>query len=342
MVDKLTLEEIGKLAGVSRSTVSRVINNKPGVKTKVRDRVLKVIDETGYIPNPAARSLAANRTGLLGLVIPRSVATFFGDPYFSRLTQGISQACYSNNYMLSLFLFYTREDEEMLLPHISQNSYLDGLIVQATTDSDPVIPKLLKSSIKFLVLGTLKQMDPRLNYIDVDNVSGGYQATKHLIDLGHRKIAHVAGTMDNRPALDRKKGYQQALSDFGLPVDPKLIKEGKFTEEGGYKAAKALLANKPEAVFASSDTMAVGVLRAAREVGLTVPDDLAVVGFDDLPPATSTTPQLTTVHQPIQQFGVNAVNMLLDIITDGNNLPHQAVYDTHLVIRESCGASIND
>jgi LacI family transcriptional regulator len=340
MTSKLTLEEIGKLAGVSRSTVSRVINDQPGVKSRIRDQVLKVIDETGYVPNPAARSLAANRTGLLGLVIPRSVATFFGDPYFSRLTQGIAQACYAHRYILSLFLFYTREDEENLLPTISQNSFLDGLIVQATSDSDPVIPHLLESSIQFLVLGSLKKMDPRLNFIDVDNLSGGYQATTHLINLGHQRIAHLAGILDNRPALDRKEGYQKALSDHGITTDPQLIKEGYFTEEGGYNATKALLKHKPDAIFAASDTMAVGVLRAAREAGLSVPGDLALVGFDDLIPATTSTPQLTTVHQPIQQFGVNAVDMLMDIISDGNTLPHQAVYDTHLVVRESCGATV--
>jgi LacI family transcriptional regulator len=203
-----------------------------------------------------------------------------------------------------------------------------------------VIPHLLESSIHFLVLGSLKKMDPRLNFIDVDNLSGGYQATKHLIELGHRRIAHIAGILDNRPALDRQEGYYKALSDHGYPIEPALVKEGLFTEEGGYQATKALLPQKPDAIFAASDTMAVGVLRAAKEAGLSIPEDLAVVGFDDLIPATTATPQLTTVHQPIQQFGVNAVDMLLDIITDGNALPHQAVYDTHLVVRESCGAQV--
>ena len=338
MTNKLTLEEVGKLAGVSRSTVSRVINDQPGVKKPVREQVLQVIEETGYIPNPAARSLAANRTMILGFVVPRSIATFFGDPYFSKLTQGISQACYANNYMLSLFLFYTREDEQMLLPHISQNSFVDGLIVQATTDSDPIIPHLLHSSINFIVLGSLNEMDPSLNFIDVDNDSGGYLATEHLINLGYKRIAHISGTLESHSAQDRKAGYEKALVKHGYPIDPGLIIEGDFTEEGGYNCTKKLLKKKPDAIFASSDSMAVGVLRAAKEVGLSVPNDLAIVGYDDLPPAISTSPQLTTVHQPIRQFGVNAVEMLIDIITNGNKLPHQAIYDTHLVIRESCGA----
>jgi LacI family transcriptional regulator len=342
MSNKLTLEEVGKLAGVSRSTVSRVVNNQPGVKNQVREQVLQVIQETGYIPNPAARSLAANRTMMLGLVIPRSVATFFGDPYFSKLTQGIAQACYSHNYMLSLFLFYTKEDEQKLLPHITQNSFVDGLIVQATTDTDPIIPYLLNNSIEFIMLGSLSEMDPRMNFIDVDNNTGGYLATDHLIGLGHQRIAHIAGTLDNRAALDRKAGYEKAFTDQNIPIDPNLIIEGDFTEESGYSCTKQLLKMKPDAIFASSDSMAVGALRAVMEAGLSVPDDLAIVGYDDLPPATSTSPKLTTIHQPIRQFGINAVEMLIDIITNGNNLPHQAVYDTHLVIRQSCGATSNN
>jgi LacI family transcriptional regulator len=342
MTDRLTLEEIGKIAGVSRSTVSRVINNKPGVKKQVRDQVLKVIDETGYIPNPAARSLAANRTGLLGLVIPRSVATFFGDPYFSKLVQGISQSCYTHDYMLTLFLMYSKEDEQMLLPHLTQNSFVDGLIVQATTDSDPVIPHLQKSTIPFIVLGSLNNMDDRLNFIDVDNLSGGYLATEHLIKLGNRRIAHIAGTRDTRPAQDRLAGYKKALADHGIQHDPDLVREGFFTEDGGYRAAKKLFKAKPDAIFAASDTMAAGSLRAAKEFGLSIPGDLALMGFDDLPPALNTDPPLSTIHQPIRQFGTNAVNMLIDIITNGKKLPHQAVYNTHLVIRETCGAPSNN
>jgi DNA-binding LacI/PurR family transcriptional regulator len=181
-------------------------------------------------------------------------------------------------------------------------------------------------------------MDERLNYIDVDNISGGFQATDHLIKLGKRRIAHIAGTQDNRPALDRKAGYQKALVENNINWDAGLIQEGYFTQEGGYKATMQLLHQKPDAIFAGSDIMAVGAIRAAREQGLSVPDDLAIVGYDDLPPAVNANPPLTTVHQPIRKFGVNAVDMLIDIISNGNNLPHQAVYDTHLVIRQSCGA----
>jgi len=340
MNKKLTLEEIGKLAGVSRSTVSRVINAQPDVKGHIRERVVKVIRETGYMPNLAARSLALKRSGILGLVIPRSVAILFGDPYFSRLTQGIAQACYSQGYMLSLFLFYSKEDEQMALPHITHGSYLDGVIVQATTDSDPVIPHLYKSSMPFLVIGRLNYMDVDISYIDVDNVSGAYTATTHLINLGYQRIAHVAGVLDNRPALDRKAGYEQALREHNLPINQNLIVEGYFTEEGGYSSIESLLPNKPDAIFVASDMMAFGAVRAIKDSGLIVPDDIAVVGFDDLPPSRRSNPMLTTVRQPILRFGARAVDVLIEIITNGNQPPHQTLFDTELIIRDSCGEKL--
>jgi len=338
MTKNLTLEEIGKLAGFSRSTVSRVINHHPDVQEEVRERVLQVIQETGYIPNPAARSLAAKRSGILGLIVPRSVATLFGDPYFSRLTQGITQACYANGYMLSLFLFYTQEDEQMLLPHITQHTFLDGVFVQATTDSDPVIPRLRNTSMPFLVLGRLNQMDSDIHYIDVDNISGAYKAVAHLIKLGYRRIAHVAGSLDNRPALDRKVGYEKALGEHNLPIEQNLIVEGYFTEEGGYSSVERLLPHKPDAIFVASDTMALGVVRAIKEAGLTVPKDIAVIGFDDLPPARICNPQLTTVKQPILRFGVSAVETLIDIISKDGQSPRHLLFETELIIRDSCGA----
>lgn len=340
MPQKLTLEKIGKLAGVSRSTVSRVVNGQPDVKAGVRERVLKVIQDTGFVPNPVARSLAAQRSGILGLVFPRSVATFFGDPYFSRLTHGITQGAYEHGYMPTLFLFYTEKEEELLLPRIAQHSFLDGVIVQATTDKDPIIPQLQKSGMPFLVVGRLNTMPDSLNYIDVDNLSGAYNAVKHLIKLGRERIAHVTGDLDNRAAVDRKFGYEKALREHGFPVEENMIVNGFFSEIGGYESVEKLLPYKPDAIFAASDTMALGVVRALQEKGLRVPDDVAVIGFDDLPPASQTNPALTTIKQPILRFGMNAVEVLIDIMENGSEPPYHVLYDTELIIRDSCGANL--
>ncbi len=337
MKQRLTLDDIGELAGVSRSTVSRVINNQPNVKEEVRERVKAIIAETGYIPNPAARSLAVQRSGIIGLVIPRSIATFFGDPYFSQLTQGITKACYENGYILSLFFFFSQKDEERYLPRITQRSFIDGIIVQATTDDDPIIPQLVKTTMPFLVVGRLNQMPPDVNYIDVDNINGARKAVLHLIHLGNQRIAHLSGSLENRAGLDRKRGYEIALGEENLELDEDLIVAGDFTQEGGYRAMKRVLPFEPDAVFAASDTMAIGALEAIRDAGLRVPEDIAVVGFDDLPPSRSVTPKLTTVKQPIHQFGENAVAVLMDIIQNGSQPLRQKVYPTELIIRESCG-----
>jgi len=340
MPQKLTLEKIGKLAGVSRSTVSRVVNGQPDVKADVRERVLKVVQDTGFVPNPAARSLAAQRSGILGFVIPRSVATFFGDPYFARLTQGLTQACNVRGYMLSLFLFHSKNDEELLLPRLSESSFLDGVIVQATTDDDPIIPQLQKGRLPFLVVGRLNTMPESLSYIDVDNVSGAYKAVEHLIKLGHERIAHITGSLDNSAGADRLTGYKKALAAHNLPIDENLIVNGDFTEEGGREAIPKLLPHHPDAIFTGSDTMAVGAIHALKNAGLQIPDDIAIVGFDDLPPVHLADVPLTTIRQPILRFGISAIDVLSDIVEKGSEPPRQALYDTELIIRESCGAKL--
>ncbi len=337
--EALTLEKIGKLAGVSRSTVSRVINNNPNVKDEVRSHVLSVIKETGFQPNQAARSLASQRTGIIGLVIPRSVATFFSDPYFARLTQGIAQACNEQNYTLSLFLFHTEDDEKKLTQRISQSGFLDGVIVQATTDIDPIIPQMKQGQIPFLVLGRLVHMDESLNYMDVDNQSGSYSAVSHLARLGYRRIFHLAGPHDNRPGTDRKIGYEKAMQDRKLPFKAEWVVEGDFTEEGGYYATRRMLAHQPEAIFCASDTMALGAIRAIREANLAIPEDIAIMGYDDLPPARYANPPLSTIRQPILRFGIKAVETLIDLIEKGTEPPRRLLFETELIIRESCGAN---
>lgn len=339
MEKKLTLEEIGKLTGVSRSTVSRVVNGQPDVKAEVRERVLEVVRQTGYVPNAAARSLAAQRSDVIGFVVPRRVATFFGDPYFARLTQGMTQACNARGYMLSLFLFHSKNDETLLLPRLSHGSFLDGVIVQATTDDDPIIPQLMESALPFLVVGRLNTMPEGLSFIDVDNVSGACKAVEHLIKLGHERIAHITGRLDNSAGLHRLIGYKKALEVHHLPVDENLIVDGSFTEEGGYESVQKLLPHKPDAIFAGSDSMAAGALRALKAAGIQVPNDIAVVGFDDLLSVHQTDLPLTTVRQPILRFGIRAVDVLSDIIENGNTPPRQQVYDTELIIRDSCGAN---
>jgi LacI family transcriptional regulator len=333
---KLTLEEIGKLAGVSRSTVSRVINRHPNVRPEVRERVLKVVAETGYHPDPAARSLAGQRSGIIGLVVPLAVQRLFDDPYFARLIQGISRACNAHDYALSLILFHSKEEEAKLYPRISRNQLFDGIIVTATQVEDPLIPQLLANQVPFVLDG--RHEDPRVSFVDTDNVAGAYTAVSHLIRLGRKRIATITGPLDNLAAMDRKQGYLSALRGHGRLIDEDVMVSGDYTEVSGYEAMRRLLPRKPDAVFVTSDTMALGALRALRGSGVKVPDDIALVGFDDLPQAATADPPLTTLRQAIQRRGVMEVETLIDILHNGLEPSRRLIVPAELVIRASCGA----
>ena len=334
--DKLTIRQIATLAGTSRSTVSRVLNNHPSVSPKVREQVLDVIAETGYQPDPVARSLSNRRSYIIGLVVPLAVRSLFDDPFFPRLIQGISQGCNAHDYTFSLFLFHSPEDEEEFYRRVSLRPLLDGVVVTATRSGDALIPRLLEGRFPLVVQG--RHEDPRIDYVDADNATGAMAAVSHLLRLGGQRIATIAGPPDSTAAQDREQGYLDALQARGRPVDDGLITRGDFAQAGGYEAMQRLLPHQPDAVFVASDTMALGALQAIRGAGLAVPDDIALVGFDDLPQATMVDPPLTTVRQPIQRMGVLAAEMLIDGLENGAEAPRRVVLPTELVIRGSCGA----
>jgi len=334
----LTLEDIARIAGVSRSTVSRVINDHPNVSVNVRQRVLKAIQDTGYHPNAAARTLASQRSWMIGLVLPSSVSTFFTDPYFPRLTQGIAQTCNQYDYTLSLFLVGSKEDEEKIFPRVSRKGSLDGIIMQSGQIGDLLINRLVNTNIPIVIIGRPFQTE-NISFIDVNNINGAYTAVNHLIRSGFRRIGTITGQDNTTVGLDRKEGYLKALLENGREVDPSLIAEGEFTEISGYEAMQKLLAAQPDAVFAASDLMAVGAMRATREAGMGIPEDIAFVGFDDLPFTPSPIPLLTTIRQPIYQTGSGAVQMLIELIRTGVKPARRVILETELIVRESCGSS---
>ncbi len=337
-MSNLTLEDVAKQAGVSRSTVSRVINNHPNVREDVRKRVLQVVENTGFHPNAAARTLASQRSWMIGLVLPRSVNSFFLDPYFPHFTQGIAQACNQHNYTLGLFLIGTKDDEEKIFPRLSRKSLLEGIIVQSGQFGDQLTDRLMDSNMPLVIAGRPFHSN-NASYIDVDNVSAAYNATSHLLRLGRSRIGTITGLANSPVSIDRKEGYLKALLGRGFTQDETLVAAGDFTEIGGYYAMQQLLPAKPDAVFAASDLMAIGAMRAIRNSGLRVPDDIAVVGFDDLPIAKLPDHQLTTVRQPVYQFGFQAVEILMDLIENGIKPARRIILDTELIVRNSCGAS---
>ena len=337
----LTLEDIAKQAGVSRSTASRVVNDDPNVSDGVRSKVQGVITSTGYHPHAAARSLASHRSWMIGLVLPRTVSSFFTDPYFPRLTQGVAQACNQHNYTLGLFLLDTKEDEKRILPRISHKGLLDGILLQTAQVDDKLIDRLIHSDFPVVIAGRPFNANG-ISYIDVDNVNASHNAVTHLVQLGYKRVGTITGRMNGTPGIDRKEGYINAITEQGWEVDDALIVEGDFTEISGYTSMQKLLPLRPEAVFAASDTMAIGAIRAVRDAGLRVPQDIAFVGFDDLPIASLSDFQLTTVHQPIMQFGAKAVDTLIDLIENGIKPSRRIIMDTELIIRDSCGASLKN
>ena len=328
-----TLEVIAKRAKVSRSTVSRVINDDPKVSDVTRKRVLAIVKRLNYHPNMAARSLAAGRTRILGLVIPMGVSALFTDPYFPILIQGVTSACNAHDHSVMLWLAEP-EYERRMINQIMHSGLIDGVILASMLVDDSLMKSLIESDMPFVLVGR-HPTDSRVSYVDVDNIGSARELVAYLLQSGYRRIATISGPNNMIAGADRLQGYTLALRDAGIKLDPSLIVAGDFSENGGYLGMQKLLPLKPQAVFVASDTMAIGALRATRAAGLRVPTDLAIVGYDDMPFAANTDPPLTTVRQPIQRAGVAAAETLIDLIQDPDSRPRRFILPTELVIRAS-------
>jgi LacI family transcriptional regulator len=332
----LTLDDIARLCGVSRSTVSRVINADVNVKDETRQKVQEVVDSYNFQPNLAARGLASGRTNVLGVVVPAGVAAIFTDPYFPLLLQGISAVCNNRAYSVMLWLAEP-EYERRMISRILHNGLVDGVIVASIIMNDSIIQSLIESKMPFILIGRHPTLD--VNYLDVNNLQASRMATMHLVRLGYKRIATITGVLNQVAGYDRYQGYMKALQDSDNPVRPELVAEGEFSEESGYAGMQRLLKYKPDAVFAASDMMAYGAMRALREANLCIPEDVAIVGFDDMPGSAKTIPSLTTVRQPVFHLGSKAADMLISIIETDTKPIQKVILDTELVVRESCGAS---
>ena len=330
----LTLEDIAQMSGVSRSTVSRVINGNPNVSEQTRKKVLDIIQNIGFQPNLAARGLAVGRTRVIGLVIPTGLTIIFSDPYFPLVIQGVASACNPRGYSVMLWLAEP-EYERKTISQVLYNGLIDGVIVSSMVMDDPLIERLSESQRPFITIGRHPTND-RLNFVDVDNRAGAYQGVMYILHTGRRRVAMITGPRNMIAGLDRYQGYQDALRERGLHVQPELVTEGEFSDISGYLAMKRLLPQRPDAVFAASDAMAFAAMRAIQEAGLCIPDDIAVVGFDDIPTAATSQPSLTTVRQPIQRTGSVAAEMLIEKIENPETKPCRIVLPTELVIRDSC------
>jgi len=332
----LTIEDIASLAQVSRSTVSRVLNHHPGVKPSVRARVQQVISDQNYAPKAAARSLASSRADTIGLLIPRSASFSLGDPFIARMIQSVFEAAAQQHYFAMLAML-TADMEPSFYHRILRSRQFDGVIMFSSDIDDPILPLLIKDPGPMVLIGRHPFFVDIVS-VDVENRQGAHEAVAHLIGLGHRRIGLINGELQMEAAQARRDGYKQALLEVGISIDPELMVEGFYSDTAAYQAMLKLLdlPERPTAVFAASDGMAVGALRAIRDRGLRVPDAIALVGYDDLPLAAYTSPPLTTVHQPVNDMGAHAVRLLIEQIR-GQSLATSVRLPVRLVVRDSCG-----
>ena len=340
----MNLEEVARLAGVSRSTVSRVVNGDRRVSAAARSRVEEVIRSHGYHPHAAARSLASRRTRIVGLRIPDAAGAFVGYPYFSTLTQGVTDACNAADHDLLLMLESANDPTTVERRHarVIRGRHLDGLIVGSSIVDDPLVCRLQAERFPAVVVGRFPAL-PDVSFVDIDNRAAARAAVAHLIEHGCRRIATITGPDHIVHALDRTAGYRDALAEAGLAPDPALIVNGRFDEAGGYTAMRRLLERGPsalpDAVFAASDAMAVGALRALREARLEVPRRLAMIGFDGLASFAASWPTLSTVEQPTSELGREAVSSLFARIERPDGPPSVRWLPTRLLLRGSCGCA---
>lgn len=335
---KMNLEDIAKKAGVSRSTVSRVVNGENHVNAKTRHRVLEVIEQEGYTPNPAARMLVTRRSQVIGVMIPSVGGFVFDDSfYFPTLLHGISEVTNPRDYAMLLWMGVEKSDSGRFSRRVLSNRLMDGLIIASPETDSPLIEQMMQSGVTFVVTERSGYREAEINFVTIDNVQAGQTAVEHLIGLGRRRIATITGHLNNVDAFDRLQGYRLALESADLPYDENLIRNGRFLLEGGYEAMMSLLDCQPDAVFIQTDQMALGALQALRQAGIRIPEDIAIVGFDDLPSARNSIPMLTTVRQPVQQKGFLAAGLLIDLIEARVSTPQHIMLPTELVIRETCG-----
>jgi LacI family transcriptional regulator len=329
-----TIAQIAQVAGVSVPTVSKVLNGRLDVSPQTREHVERIIEEYGFVRNRAARALRKGKTGLVDLVVPS-----LDDDYFLPILQGVEQVLKEAGVRLVLTsTSYEPEQEQQWMETITDRS-TDGILL--VLPSDAAIECLSRHSIPFVVIHNQGGLPGTVPSVTITSWEGGFAATNHLVKLGHQRIAYIGKNVRAMDAVERFAGYRAALELANIPLDPALLCEGEFTIEEGYLATKALmtLQHPPTAIFAGNDRHAIGVYRALHERGKTIPNDVSVIGFDNLPSTELMHPPLTSVHVPRLELGRVATTMLLRLIAGEHLDATRIILPTHLVERQSCASS---
>ncbi len=328
-----TLDEVARLAGVGRGTASRVLNDSPHASPAARRAVLEAVEALGYVPNRAARSLVTRRTDTVALVVSEDGDRLFADPFFARVVRGVTDRLAVSDTQLLLTM--TGGQDRVRAARYLTDLHVDGVLLLSLHADDPLPAALEGRGVPTVCGGRPTAQHPRC-VVDVDNRAGARSAVEHLLARGRRRLAHVAGPQDMSSGHDRLLGARDAVATAGLDPGALAVRFGDYSEESGARAVRDLLAagEEPDAVFAASDLMALGALRALREAGRAVPDEVGVVGFDDAPVAEHTDPRLTTVHQPVEEMGRVMAEVLLARLA-GRDVPPETVLPTRLVVRAS-------
>ncbi len=327
-----TIREVARRAGVSAATVSRVINANPRVSEDTREKVYSAIRRLGYVPNAMARGLPLGKTHTIGLIVPE-----IADGFFSQLIRGADEAAVKSGFHLLVSTFHSHRNDEEVSFRLMSEGRVDGLVLMDPTLSEDFLTESHRSRFPIVVL-CKKVKYTNCRYIVIDDVKGAYQAVVHLIRHGYKRIATIRGPEDNYDASQRLTGYKTALKDYNIPLKDEYIVDGNFRWEGGESAMHTLLdlSDPPDAVFAANDSMAIGAMEVVKKRGLSVPQDVAIIGFDDIELARLVTPPLTTVHLPVYELGAMAINMLIGMLKK-EDLSLRNTLNTGLVVRKSCG-----
>ncbi|MFD2615400.1 LacI family DNA-binding transcriptional regulator [Paenibacillus gansuensis] len=327
----VTIRDVAKQAGVAISTASYVLNNDPRVSEETRRKVLRIVDELNYRPSSIARSLKRRKTETVGLFL-----NDFGGPFFGSFIQGVEEVVSSNGY--DLIACSTYGGPQNTATRFLREKQFDAAIIIGPTIPDELIVQVAGKDFPVVVMDRELHAD-HVHSVLVDNVQGAYTATKHLLGLGRRRLGYLSGPVNSYNNEKRLVGFRKALEEAGLPFQSAFIAQGHFTESGGYQAMKSLLISRgvPDAVFSANDEMAIGAIQALTEAGLRVPEDVAIVGFDDIRLASYIRPMLTTVGHPKQEWGTVATHVVFQALQNPEDPPRAILLDTELIVRDSCG-----
>jgi LacI family transcriptional regulator len=327
-----TIFDIAREAGVSYSTVSRTLSGFEFVKASTREKVLAAADKLGYVPNQQARSLAGGPSNLIGVLVPTLT-----NSYSIEILQGIDDELARSHYNLILYTTNRHRGKEATYAATIMNGAADGLLLVAPLISDSYLERLRQQGFPYVLIDQVDRAN-KSTVVNAANRQGAYEATRYLIELGHHRIGFLAGLPQLNSAVERFTGYRAALEDHGIPFCEDYVVRGDFQTDVGYQATQKLLAlaDIPTAIFAANDLSALGAFDAIREHHLRIPEDVSLIGFDDIPQGAVTYPKLTTIRQPLNQMGREAVKVLLKHLEKPDLETRQITLATQLVVRDSC------